>query len=113
MARKYSGNTALKKDSPEPLAMQNVLKAALKQFGVDKDIERYNFVLHWDEIVGAEIAKRTKPEGIRGRALFIKVGNSVWAQELSFFKEVILTRLKKFLNADTKVDDVVFVVGEI
>jgi predicted nucleic acid-binding Zn ribbon protein len=95
------------------LAAENVLALALKKYGIDKDIARYKFVLHWKEIVGEEIANRTRPECIRKDALIVRVTNSSWAQELSFQKDVIVARLKKFLSGDATVNDVQFYVGDI
>ncbi|MFM1848473.1 MAG: hypothetical protein RL417_1947 [Pseudomonadota bacterium] len=97
----------------DPLAAEKVLALALKKYGIDKDIARYKFVLHWKEIVGEEIAKRTRPECIRKDALVVRVANSSWAQELSFQKDIILVRLKKFLSGETAVSDIQFYVGDI
>lgn len=97
----------------DPLAAEKVLALALKKYGIDKDIARYKFVLHWKEIVGEEIAKRTRPECIRKDALIVRVVNSSWAQELSFQKEVILARLKRFLSNDATVGDIQFYVGDL
>ena len=93
--------------------VQNILTSTLRRFNIDKDIARYQFILHWKEIVGAEIARRTKPECFRGDALVVRVVDSVWAQELTFQKEVILKRLQKFLDHDQVVSDIFFVVGKI
>lgn len=95
----------------DPLAIQQVLSQALRIKGIDKQIARYKFVLHWAEIVGADIAARSKPEFIRDRTLIIRVANSVWAQELTFHKAVILSRLKPYLEKEVMVDDIMFYVG--
>ena len=96
-----------------PLAAEKVLALALKKYGLDKDIARYKFVLHWKEIVGEEIAKRTRPECIRKNALVVRVSSSTWAQELGFQKDIILARLKKFLSGDAAVSDIQFYVGDL
>lgn len=100
---------ALKK----PQKIQQVLGQAFKRFGLDKEIARYQFVLHWPEIVGAEIAKKTKPECIRNGALVVRVIDSTWAQELSFQKDVILHRLRKYVEAQEIINDVMFYVGTL
>ena len=91
-------------------SIQNILSRALGKHGLDREIARYKFVLHWDEIVGEEIARRAKPDSIRGTTLMVKVSDSVWAQELSFQKEVILKRLKRFLSNGETVRDIQFFV---
>lgn len=97
----------------DPVAAEKVLALALKKYGIDKDIARYKFVLHWKEIVGEEIAKRTRPECIRKNALVVRVSSSTWAQELGFQKDVILGRLKRFLSSDLAVTDIHFYVGDL
>ena len=94
-----------------PEGVGSILNLALKRYGLDKDIARYQFILHWKEIVGEEIALRAQPECIRGNALVVRVKDSTWAQELSFQKEVILKRINKFLGDELNLDDVQFYVG--
>ena len=94
-----------------PHKVEQVLKSALRASGLDKEIARYQFILHWPEIVGEEIAKRTSPECLRAGALVVRVSDSAWAQELSFQKDVILSRLKKFLKGGEQVSDVMFYVA--
>lgn len=93
-----------------PIPAEEVLKKALARLGLDREIARYRFVLHWKEIVGEEIAKRSKPECIKNRALVVRVADSAWAQELSFQKHVILTRLRRYLDQKEIVEDVIFYV---
>ena len=92
----------------DPSLVREVLRSAFKRYGLDRELERYQFVAHWQEIVGPEIAKRTKPENIRGRNLIVEVADSVWAQELSFQKRVILNRLRKFIPSGMSVEDIHF-----
>jgi predicted nucleic acid-binding Zn ribbon protein len=93
-----------------PLPVEQILRRALSKYGLDNEIARYRFVLHWKEIVGEEISKIAKPECIKNRALVVRVTDSAWAQELSFQKRIILARLKKFLGKDDVVDEVLFYV---
>jgi predicted nucleic acid-binding Zn ribbon protein len=90
---------------------EGILQQALRRHGLDREIARYSFVLRWPEIVGEEIAKRTKPEFIRNGTLHIRVSDSIWAQELSFQKDVILKRLKRHLNQNEVLSNVQFFVG--
>lgn len=97
----------------DPDAIKNILGAVLKRHGLDQEIDRYRFVLHWPDIVGADIARRTKPECLRNGSLVIRVTTSAWAQELAFHKATILARLKRFLGEGETVKDVFFQVGPI
>lgn len=91
-----------------PSLVREVLRSAFKRYGLDRELERYQFVAHWQEIVGPEIAKRTRPDNIRGKNLIVQVADSVWAQELSFQKRVILNRLRKFIPSEVSIEDIHF-----
>jgi predicted nucleic acid-binding Zn ribbon protein len=61
---------------------------------VKKKLKQYNFFPLWEEIVGIELAKVTKPKKIiRNHTLIISVLDSSWAQELSFKKAELLDTL--------------------
>ena len=94
-----------------PSEVGAVLQTALRAKGIDKDLDRYRFILEWDQIVGDEIAKRTCPECMRGSTLIVKVSDSTWAQELSFQKEVIIKRMNRICKDTAPVSDIRFVVG--
>jgi predicted nucleic acid-binding Zn ribbon protein len=93
----------------DPEALNKVIDLAFRRFGLSEEVSKYRFVLHWKEIVGEEIAKRSHPEYLKGSTLVIKVMDSAWSQELSFHKKVIITRLNKFLGKED-VKDILFVV---
>jgi len=107
----FSGNLARRGYFAAPALAGDVLKRAFRRYGIDRHLARYQFVLHWREIVGEEIAKRAVPECIRKGALIVRVVDSTWAQELSFQKQVILKRLRKFVRQDEAVEDIVFYVS--
>ena len=112
--RKKSANAAqaFRPREREFSPVQSVLSRALKRYGLDRNIARYQFVLHWKDIVGEDIAKRSKPDSLRNGTLVVSVSSSAWAQELSFYKGVILQRLKKFIGDSEVVEDVRFRVEE-
>lgn len=105
--------TKRRKRTAAPDAASEILAKVLKRSRLDRDLARYNFVLQWEEIVGKDIAKRTRPEGIRGRTLLVNVSDPVWAQELSFQREVILGRLAKVVKSSELVTDIRFRVGDV
>lgn len=99
-----------------PQAAGKILSLALKRYGLDKEVAKYEFVLHWRSIMGDSIANRSRPEAIQGQTLVVRVSNPQWAQELAFQKEIILGRLNRFLSETHSmqtVEDVRFVVGDI
>jgi predicted nucleic acid-binding Zn ribbon protein len=95
-----------------PQEISAVLAKALGRTGLDKEINRYRFVLHWKEIVGEDIARFARPEAFKDGSLIITVMTSAWAQELSFHRETILTRLRKFAGDELSVKDLIFQVND-
>ncbi len=93
--------------------VKGILAKALAFKGLDKKVERYEFILHWREIVGDKIADVTKPEYISRRALLVTVKHSAWAQELTFQKQVLLQKLARYLKKGDIVTDMVFRVGPL
>ena len=101
----------IKYRKPEPTLLRGILGRTLEKYGIDKDIARYQFVLYWKKIMGADAAARAVPECIRGNTLVVRVANSAWAQELSFQKATILSRLKKYAPDTATITDVRFYVN--
>lgn len=97
--------------SRRPTPVHGALVSALKRYGLAEGFARYQFVSCWDDIVGKEIAKRARPEYLRGGTLVVRVCNSAWAQELSFQKQVILKRLQRFADPAVTVKDIAFCVA--
>ncbi len=93
--------------------VKGILAKALAYKGLDKKVERYEFILHWREIVGDKIADVTKPEYISRRALLVTVKHSAWAQELNFQKPVLLQKLARYLKKGDIVNDIIFRVGAV
>ncbi len=96
-----------------PQAVGTFIDSTLKRYGLSDEIARYKFVLYWEEIVGKEMAKRCKPEYLRNGSLIVRVRDSAWANELSFQKELILQRLRKFVGSSVELKDIYFVVGDL
>jgi predicted nucleic acid-binding Zn ribbon protein len=97
-----------KRGRAEPTAIDAVLASIMKRPAIKEGVTKYKFVLHWEKIVGAALAVRTKPEGIRGKKLTVLVENSGLAQEISFQKQLLLERLTPYLEAGQEVQDIVF-----
>lgn len=93
--------------------IKGILSKALAHKGIDKKIERYEFILEWGKIVGAKLAEVSKPEYISRRTLIVRVLHPVWAQEFAFMKPNLLRQLAPYLKRGDVVDDMVFRVGPL
>ncbi|MCB0317785.1 MAG: DUF721 domain-containing protein [Bdellovibrionales bacterium] len=101
------------KKKTQPEKVSSILKAALRRKGIDAKIDKYKFVLYWKEIVGEEIAARTKPDCIRNGTLVVSVSDATWANELNFRKSFILKRLADYFDGQDVPQDVQFYVNRI
>jgi predicted nucleic acid-binding Zn ribbon protein len=93
--------------------IKGILAKALAGKGIDKKIERYEFVLHWDKIVGEKLAEVSKPDYISRKTLIVRVLHPVWAQEFTFMKGSLLRKLAPYLQRGDVVDDMIFRVGPL
>jgi len=53
---------------------------------------------HWDGVVGPQVSGVTQVEAVRDGVLFVRVKNSVWANELTLLKDDMLRRLNGVLG---------------
>jgi len=60
--------------------------------------------VHWVGIVGPQVAGVTQVESVRDGVLFVRVKNSVWANELTLLKEDMLRRLNSKLGGRVLTD---------
>lgn len=85
-----------------------ILSKVLSHRGLDKKVDRYEFILHWHTIVGERLAEVSKPECIINQRLMVNVLHPAWAQELTMIKPVLLESLTQFLRPGDVVRDMVF-----
>lgn len=106
----FEGNGVRHKASYTISPVGQILAKILRRSGLDQKLAKYQFIEFWPQIVGKVIAERAKPEAIRNRVLIVRVENASWAQELSFQKKIIQTRLNNFLGAEQAINDIHFYV---
>ena len=73
----------------------------LKGFGLDERLHQYRALIIWEEVVGPQIAKRTRPVRIREGVLEVNVDQPTWMQQLQLMKPKILTQLNAELGKAT------------
>jgi predicted nucleic acid-binding Zn ribbon protein len=112
--REYYPHRRRRAGAPTDLTkIKGILSKVLAYRGLDKKVERYEFILHWRSIVGERLFEVTRPDCIRNRTLFVHVLHPVWAQELTFMKPVLLQKLVHYLKPGDVVSDIVFRVGDV
>ena len=76
----------------------------LKGFGLDERLHQYRALIIWEEVVGPQIAARTRPVRIREGVLEVNVDQPTWMQQLQFMKPKILKQLNAELGKATVKD---------
>ena len=80
------------------------VNALLRSEDLARALQPHMAKVHWAEIVGPQVAGVTQIEAVRGGVLFVRVKNSVWANELTLLKEDMLRRLNAKLGGRVLTD---------
>jgi hypothetical protein len=82
-------------------AVSRIVPDVMKRLGLDNQHWLEVMCDEWAEIVGADVAKHTRPGGFQNKNLTIFVDGSVWLSELARFgRDKILSNLHKRFGAD-------------
>lgn len=73
----------------------------LKGLGLDDRLHQYRALIVWEEVVGPQIAARTRPVRIREGVLEVNVDQPAWMQQLQLMKPKILAQLNDELGKAT------------
>ena len=76
----------------------DLLATLLAGWGLDTRLQQYRALVVWDEVVGPQIAARTRPEKIRDGVLEVCVDQPTWMQQLQLLKPQILAKLNAHLG---------------
>ena len=72
-----------------------IIKKITSSTEIKNKLEISNIFNHWEDIVGSEIHKKTRPDRLARGILFVSVINFTWANELSLMSD----QLKKKINS--------------
>jgi len=90
--RKYRRSGG-KKKTPKGIAQAIAEFAAA--LGIDQTLRRYAVITGWEETVGEQIARVTRPQRIENGVLYVSVTTAPWRAELSLKRMEIIERLNK------------------
>lgn len=102
----------MQRKSQKPESIGNILTPLLKRTGLSRRIKEQKIIENWKEIVGRDIAQNTEPSKLRGRVLYVRVSNPIWAQQLQFLKEVIIKKINQEIK-EVVVDNLRLFIGKI
>jgi predicted nucleic acid-binding Zn ribbon protein len=90
------GRRAPKSGTLQPVAP--ILAQTLRQAGLERVTLLAQLVRHWEDIVGSQIAAVARPDGMRGRVLFVTVTDAIWLQQLTFYQARVLHNIRRVLG---------------
>jgi len=98
--------------SAAPFGLGELLSDRLKAMGLEQNIREQRAMLVWNEVVGAQVASAAQPEFARDGILFVVTKSAVWANELTFLKREIISKLNQKLRGNA-IRDIVLRTGKI
>jgi hypothetical protein len=90
----------------------DILTAVLPQLPIAGRAHEYRVWEVWEEAVGEAVARKARPSKIHHGKLFVTVSNSVYLQELQFYKARIKEAVNQRLGTPA-VKDIFFVLGRV
>ncbi len=105
MSRRGSGRR-----KSELRAVRGLVGSVLEDLGLGEVARAARVSEHWAEAVGPEVARHSRPEGMRNGVLEISADSSVWCQHLQMNRPRLLAALRERLGEDAP-EDLRFRVG--
>ncbi|MCI1278014.1 MAG: DUF721 domain-containing protein [Nitrospira sp.] len=92
-------------------SLGSILAGVAHRLGLESKLFEARLRRQWSDIVGEPIAAHTRPDQIRFKKLYVLVHNSVWLQQLTFLKPVLLEKVNG-MAGQPLVTEIVLRVGE-
>ena len=78
----------------------SIIDSVVARMNASTKLKASSIFNHWEEIVGREIAKRSRPKKLVSGILYISVSNSIWANELSLMSEGLIKKINSFAGEE-------------
>lgn len=88
-----------------------ILAGLAHRLGLESKLFEARLRRQWPDIVGEPIATHTRPDQIRFKKLYVFVRNSVWLQQLTFLKPVLLQKVNETAG-QALVTEIVLRIGD-
>ena len=75
-----------------------ILASVLSGLGLKGRLKEREALVLWPDVVGEEIAHRSRALRIKEGVLYVRVDSAAWSQELHFLKATILARFDEVLG---------------
>lgn len=77
----------------DPLGLGAALDELTRGAGWNPVLAAEQVVLHWDELVGDDVAKHSEPVSLEHGLLTVRCDSTAWAKQLQFMRAVVLTEI--------------------
>ncbi len=78
--------------------MGEAIKDLARHLGLEKNLEEYQAITSWQEVVGEQIAKVTQAQRMENGVLFVSVSTAPWRAELSMKRIEIMQKINAMLG---------------
>ena len=78
----------------------SIIGSVVDKMELSKKLRVSDIFNHWEDIVGKQIAKKSKPERLLRKTLYVSVTTSTWANELSLMSEKLIEKINSFTGED-------------
>lgn len=84
---------------PGTAGLGDILNKTAGDLGLFPKAQKYRVFSIWHKVVG-EVSRQARPRRLQGDVLFVATASSVWSQELTFMRQVILSKLNHALGGE-------------
>ena len=78
--------------------ISSILDDYVSDSELGKKLKKFSIFNHWEDIVGKEINRKTRPQKLFKGILYISVSDPGWASELSMMSEQLIDRINSFVG---------------
>ena len=75
-----------------------IVPRLLRELGLEKELRGWQAVGEWPQLVGPQIARRTRAVSFRDGVLRVEVDGSAWAFELGFIERRLIQEIERRLG---------------
>jgi predicted nucleic acid-binding Zn ribbon protein len=82
----------------QPKAVGAALQDLVRHLGLERNLEDYQVITFWAEMVGEQIARVTEAQRMENGVLFVSVSTAPWRAELSMKRMEIMKKINSTLG---------------
>jgi predicted nucleic acid-binding Zn ribbon protein len=87
-------------DDADPTRLADVVERLVKGWGAASTGTTRTVFGDWDEIVGTQLAQRTRPTSLRRGTLVVAVSDPAWATQLRFLEAELVARIRAMTGTE-------------